>query len=343
MKAQKQSYQPLFHIALLILVLFSCTDNRFDVDLSKVEVTSDWHRMDEEVVGYDGENYQEFTQNMRAKYGSFYDLYIQRILTLGHVQDPAVSLGFNKYLADEHVQEMFASIQETFPKVPSDIQAKTTSGFRYYAYHFPDAYVPDVVLFATNFTYNVVAADSFLGIGLEHYLGPEHPIYSKMGMQQYRVEKAKPELIPFDAVRGWLLSEFQGSIKGDDLLSLMIEYGKVLYLMDAFFPGEGDALKIGYGESELEWAKANEWQVWSVFLEKEVLYSDNGEEIRRYTGEGPFTGGFPHESPSQLGYWIGWQIVRAYMVENPDTSLPELMKLDNAQEILRKSGYKPKK
>jgi hypothetical protein len=343
MKAKKRNVQPLFHIALLILALMACTDNRFEVDLSNVTVDSKWHRMDREVAEYQTGNYREFTAQMQRKYGSFYNLYLLRILNLGHVQDPAVELGFNEYVTDEHVQEMFASIQQAFPDVPVGIREKTTLGFRHYAYYFPNAHVPDVVLFATNFTYNVVAADSLLGIGLEHYLGPEHPIYSKMGMQQYRVAKARPELIPFDAVRGWLLSEYQGNIKGDDLLSLIIEYGKVLYLMDAFFPGEPDAFKIGYTQSELEWAQANEWQIWSVLLEKEVLYSDNGEEIRRYTGEGPFTGGFPHESPSQLGYWIGWQIVRSYMNENPNTGLPELMKLDNAQEILRKSGYKPKK
>ena len=41
--------------------------------------------------------------------------------------------------------------------------------------------------------------------------------------------------------------------------------------------------------------------------------------------------------------WLGWQIVRKYMEENPKVTLAQLMAEKNAQKILTESKYKPKK
>ncbi|MEZ5023093.1 MAG: hypothetical protein R2728_07510 [Chitinophagales bacterium] len=57
--------------------------------------------------------------------------------------------------------------------------------------------------------------------------------------------------------------------------------------------------------------------------------------------EGPTTMGLP-ESPSKIGIWLGWQIVNEYMGRNKGTSLDELLQMNDSQELLRKSKYKPK-
>ncbi|PKP02856.1 MAG: gliding motility lipoprotein GldB, partial [Bacteroidetes bacterium HGW-Bacteroidetes-9] len=55
-----------------------------------------------------------------------------------------------------------------------------------------------------------------------------------------------------------------------------------------------------------------------------------------------FTASFSQESPSRTGAWLGWQIVKSYM-KNNDSMIAGLMANANSQEILEKSGYKPKK
>jgi hypothetical protein len=39
--------------------------------------------------------------------------------------------------------------------------------------------------------------------------------------------------------------------------------------------------------------------------------------------------------------WMGWQIVDAYRKRNPKTTLPELMKISDAQLIFKESKYRP--
>ena len=50
----------------------------------------------------------------------------------------------------------------------------------------------------------------------------------------------------------------------------------------------------------------------------------------------------PTEAPGRTGDYIGWQIIRAYMKRYPETSLNDLIKMNDSQMILEKSKYKPK-
>jgi hypothetical protein len=50
----------------------------------------------------------------------------------------------------------------------------------------------------------------------------------------------------------------------------------------------------------------------------------------------------PKESPGKVGAWLGWQIINAYMKENPNTTLHQLIDLKDGQKILTSSKYKPK-
>ncbi len=329
------------HTFLLIVLLAGCDDeNSLDVDVTEIVISQDWKSLNHDLAKYDFEGHNQYQDSLLAEYGAFYKLYVQRVLRLGHVQDPALRMSMEEYLQDPYVKEMYQAIDTSITNL-DQVQEELKLAMRYYRYHFPNAFVPPVVTCATNFSYNVIAADSTLGIGLELYLGENHPLYEEAGFQLYRRQKSNPELMPYDAARGWFLSEFQGHMEGDNLLPIILEYGKVMYLMDACFPASKDHLKISYTEDQLQWCEDNEWQIWSYLLEQNTLYSSEGEVIRKYTGEGPFTAGLPRESPSQVGYWIGWKIIRSFMENNPETTLSELMKLTNPQKVLQQSAYKP--
>ena len=75
-----------------------------------------------------------------------------------------------------------------------------------------------------------------------------------------------------------------------------------------------------------------------------MLYSSEQKLALRFINPAPFSKFYleiDNDSPGQVGVWVGWQIVRAYM-ENSGASLEELLKTD-AKEIFVKSKYKPKK
>jgi hypothetical protein len=87
----------------------------------------------------------------------------------------------------------------------------------------------------------------------------------------------------------------------------------------------------------------NEQKIWAHLLTKKLLYSTQPFLTQKYIGERPSTPEIGKDAPGRIGAWVGWQIVRAYMQENPSVTLPQLLAETNAQKILTGSKYKPKK
>jgi uncharacterized protein YjaZ len=100
---------------------------------------------------------------------------------------------------------------------------------------------------------------------------------------------------------------------------------------------------MGYTKEQLEWCIKNESNIWAFFIEQKLLYSTVVQQYIKYISDGPTTNGLPKESPAKIGAWIGWQIVKAYMNNNPAITLEQLLKEKDAQKILNNSNYKPKK
>ena len=79
------------------------------------------------------------------------------------------------------------------------------------------------------------------------------------------------------------------------------------------------------------------------FIDQELLYRNDAFLNSRFIQDGPFTAGLPEGSPAMLGRWIGWQIIRSYMKKNNDVSIGQLFSQADSQQILSRSGYKPRK
>jgi uncharacterized protein YjaZ len=132
-------------------------------------------------------------------------------------------------------------------------------------------------------------------------------------------------------------------MSGNTLLDEMIEAGKRLYFVDAMIPATEDCYKIGYTQAQADWIIKNEAHVWAAIIENRMLYASDGQTIRLFMADGPFTAEFSKESPPRLGEWIGWQIVKRYMSNSDEVTLPQLMNETDAQKILTLSRYKPEK
>jgi uncharacterized protein YjaZ len=99
---------------------------------------------------------------------------------------------------------------------------------------------------------------------------------------------------------------------------------------------------MGFTPDEMSWCTENEARIWAHLVDEELLFKTEYMTINKWINQAPFVAGIPKESPGRLGQWVGWQIVRAYMNENPSITVQELMQNDNAQDILNRSKYKPK-
>ena len=99
--------------------------------------------------------------------------------------------------------------------------------------------------------------------------------------------------------------------------------------------------RIRYSNSQLNWCQENEKNIWSFFIEKDLLFSSDIKRFNSYINYAPFAKGMPKDSPGRIAYFVGWKIVNDYMENNPNLSLQALMQNTNSQEILQQSRYKP--
>ena len=63
----------------------------------------------------------------------------------------------------------------------------------------------------------------------------------------------------------------------------------------------------------------------------------------KYINTSPNSPGMPDQAPGRTANYIGLQIVKAYMKRFPETTIPELLAIQDVQKIMDLSRYKPKR
>jgi hypothetical protein len=280
------------------------------------------------------------TAILAKKYGKFFDLYTARILNISTYKQEGFATYFNSFITDATIKEVYAYEQKKYADV-SLYTAQLTTAFKNYKQLYPNKAVPKIYYMFSGFNYAVVTTDSVLAIGLDMFLGADCKFYQMLTYPKYKTEMMRSDLIAPDAMRSWIATEFEQKLPKDDMLHQIIQEGKTMYFMDNVFPNLADSSKIAFNTAHMQWLAANEAQVWKHFVDKKLLFNTHYKEIIKYTKEAPFSTGLPRESPGRVGNWLGWQIVRSYMKNNPNVTLQQLMQTTDANLILNKSGYKP--
>jgi len=216
--------------------------------------------------------------------------------------------------------------------------------FQHLKFYFPEFKSPRIITTTSEVDYRnkVIVTDTISLISLDTYLGRDHHFYT--GIKKYIAAQLHPDQMIVDLAKGYS-KRYIFQAKRKNLLEDMIYFGKQLYFLDKTIPFKSDAQKIGYTENELQWAQANEEQIWRYFINKELLYNSDAKLVRRFINPAPFSafylGKLDRESPGRIGHYIGWQIVKAYM-KNNDIEFKEMLNL-SPDNIFNKSKFKPRK
>ena len=242
------------------------------------------------------------------------------------------------------LQELHGEVDKQFPAGSDKVKDDITELYRHIKYFYPQAPQPKVVTLISEMDYQnrVIYTDSLLLISLDLYLGSEHRYY--VDFPVYLRAEFQPQLLMPDVVSAFAQQTIPPR-KDNTLLSFMISYGKELYMKDMFLPDTPDNDKIGYTKEQLKWAFDNEAEMWRFFVEDKLFFDSDPKLPNRFINPAPFSKfylGFDNESPGRLGQWLGWQIVRAYMENNKDVTLQQLLATD-AKVIFDNSKYKPAK
>lgn len=313
-------------IVLLVLSFLSCNnDSALEKEIATIDVSYTVERFDKALADAKPEDLTRLKQ-------TYPFLFSKRI---------SDSIWVARF-SDTLQKELLTEVDKTFGefKAPTEELKGLFQHLKYYDKKFS---LPRVVTLTNDVDYRnkTVVNDTLVLIALDNYLGGDHPFYQNI--QQYIAERLTGSHIVSDLTEDYGQKYiYQKNRK--TLLDEMIYFGKLLYFKDVMIPFKSDAEKIGYTPEDLAWSEVNENQIWSYFVEREMLFSSESKLFGRFIAAAPFSKFYlelDNESPGRLGQYIGWQIVRAYAEQTGD-DLFKIMQTE-PDDIFKNSKYKPRK
>ncbi len=317
----------------LLFITFSCGES--DPDISGLKRAVEIKRLDKEI--YSSSTIEELEKNIasnRQELDLFFglsnlphDSILVRMLW-NRIQNTSIDSFYNDYLQkfedltwlEEEVSDLFGHIR----------------------YYYPDFQDPKVsAIFSAYLDRDIVMSKNEIVVSLEFFYGPDakyRPRLPEYMARRYRV----PYLVPMFIGLG--LSQGYNEVSSSDqsLLAEMIYYGKSHFFVSKMDPDLPDTLNFGFSGEEVNLVQEEFEDIWSYFVERDLLFTNNFSEINRYVGERPNVLEISPDCPGRIGRYIGYQIVRSYF-ENNSVELPALMAEPDAQKIFRESGFNPSK
>tara|TARA_R110002072_G_scaffold300571_4_gene478353 strand:- start:8032 stop:8997 length:966 start_codon:yes stop_codon:yes gene_type:complete len=319
---RNMKYFPL----VLFVLFFSCTsEKKVKEEILAVPVKVKIDRFDEKFAAVTPANLQE----LKGEFPFLFPIQFHDSIWIQKTKDT-----LQKELENE-VSKVFSDF--------SNYEAELILLYQHLNYYFSDFKEPTIITLISDVDYRnrVVATDSLVLVGLDNFLGSNHYFYDEI--QRYIAKNLRPkQLTP--SIAEALIEPYITPPKTRTFIDLMVYYGKLVYLKEQVLPLFDTSEIMGYTLEEMDWARANEAEIWRYFVERELLYSTDPKLASRFILPAPFSKFYlelDNESPGMLGQYMGWQIVKAF-AQNNDIDLKQLLAL-SGDEIYKNSKFKPRK
>ncbi|MEL7119322.1 MAG: hypothetical protein AAFO07_07775 [Bacteroidota bacterium] len=338
--------------SFLLFLLFSlnaCQDEGQDQnlpDVSSIEVDLKVKRFEQELFDIDTNKVEQELLRLNEQYPEFGPIFFDAVLGASDPKNapegPATYIrGFLTYPG---IRQLYDTCNIVFEDL-SDVETQLSRSLQYYNYHFPDEETPDLTTFISEYSIGAfIYGNNSLAIGLDFFLGSDYPYQSidpkNPNFSQYLTRSFNKDHIVPKAVR-LLVEDKVGNTRGVSMLEQMIHNGKTLYIMDQLMPHVPDTAVFEFSAEQLEWITQNERGIWNFFIDQDLLYSVDAQKFRKYVSYSPNSPGMPDEAPGRTANWLGYMMIKQFMLRNPNTSFLDLIALDDAQQILERSKYKP--
>ena len=253
--------------------------------------------------------------------------------------DSILASRMHRLFSHESIDSLFLEVDDYY-KNWEEIEQEFERAYQFLKFQYPESKVPRVQTMVTGLYNDMYVSDSLIVVGLDFFMGVKGSFHSNE-VPLYIVRRyMKESIVPFVLT---LTSVDYNKVSNENtLLADMINLGKSYYFVSQALPCKPDSLIIGYTAEEIQLVKENQEVIWANLIENELLYETDRFIINKFTGESPNVVEISEKCPGRVGAWVGWEIVRNYMEENPEVSFVELMNETDAHKIFQKSGYKPR-
>ena len=330
----------LIFIFLLGFSLIACDQNRKTPNVSSIKIDLVSQRFEQDFFALDTLKLDASLSRLNQQYPRFIKDFLYNILgTTPSTATKDVPAFIYSY------QSIYANTQSNNNQFNSSFEA-IKKGFQYVHYYFPEYQLPKkcISFIGPINSYGSIITTDAIAIGLQLFLGKDHPLYtSEQGQSHYPAFIARrfdPAYIPVSALKNIIDDMFPNKTVGKPLIEQMVESGKRMYLLDLFLPQIADSLKTGYTQIQLDACYKSEQNIWSMFIQNDLLFQTDPQYTRDYVNDGPSTQALGEGSPGNIGQFVGWQIVKKWMNKNKAIKLKDMMDKDPGK-LFAESKYKP--
>lgn len=347
-KVKKYSSILYLFLFLAIFAIVSCNETAVEIpapDVSHLNPKINLQRLDSLFALSDKKLAVQEVVKFQKSNPAFSEVYFKHLLPIYSEDEKEFENRLMDFLSSEQIVNLIDTTQIVFPNL-NNVRKDLKKAMRYYQYYFPDSSVPNFYSLVSEFgVQSFIFEDGDIdgvGIGLDMFLGndfdyksldPRNPAFSDYLTAFYNkdnVVKRSVEVILEDKI---------GTQKGSNLLSQMVNRGKKLYTLRQILPFLPEDIVLGYSAKQMDWLRKNEIEMWSFFLEEELIYETSNAKTFKYLNPSPNSPGMPEEAPGRTGAYIGFKIVENYMKRNPSTTIDQLIAMDDYQKMINK--YKP--
>ena len=329
----------ILFIAVTVLCL-SCNSAQKTPDISAIEVPLTTIRYERSFFAIDTLRLDVSLQKLAGQEPLFTQDFLYNILaTAPQTAAKDVPQFLSAY------QSMYKQTSTQFASIKTE-EAAIKQGLKYVKYYFPDYKLPTKLITfigPINSFGNIITIDA-LAIGLQMYLGKNDPIYvSEEGQSLYPTyvsRRFEPSYMATNCMKNILDDMFPLQDAGAPLCEQMVEAGKRLYFLKQVQPNVPDSIVTGYTAAQLEGCYKSEKDIWSFFVQNNLLYQKDPSFIGDYMMDAPNTAVFGDASPGFIGQFVGYRIVEAWLQKNKALTLDKVMRTP-AKIIFEQAKYKP--
>ena len=339
----------------IILVFSACSNDNKTPDVKNVQVKLHTERFDTDLFSIDTNHVGAGLKELLKKYPDFLNYFLDTVMAYeihGNYDDSVggVRDGLRMFLTYKDFVNLEDSIKYHYPDT-HEIDAALTDAFKFMKYYFPSAATPKILYLNMGLSKwpSFPIDTSTICVGLDMFLGDHYPFYASVGVPDYMAPHMRKDYIPVSVLNTWYMLRHPFVQDERTLLDLMIQRGKEQYFLHKLLPQSPDSVLFGFTGLQLKWCAKNEADIYNFFVKNELLY--NKESLSRFAfiNDGPFAQGMepPTDTvkytPGNVGGWLGYRIVTAYMSKYPSVTLEQLVSMKNdPSRFLDSARYRPR-
>lgn len=212
---------------------------------------------------------------------------------------------------------------------PDSIKIDLNKALARFHFYFPSYKMPKELI------YYISPNSSFLNVLNENYLG--------VGLQITHQPNYVADQIPFYCVQNLLDDYLANDTETSTLLNQMIEAGKRQYILQKISLQIADTILWNYSAIQLKAVQEQEAAIWQYLVEQKMLLSKERIDVLNIMVDAENNSLLGAPLPGNIGKYIGYKIVSAYMKKQNKISFDNLEKLatTSASVINAEAGYYP--